>query len=163
MQSIGYDLDRWRRAGTLHFHAVRPTLYGLEMHLASIHKRVLEVQPTALVMDPVTNMMGIGDSAEIRSMMTRVIDFLKNLGITTVFTSLTSVDGSPEQCDIGISSLMDTWVLIQMVEVAGERQRRIYVLKSRGMSHSHQKRALVITDSGIRVETPAEHLAREGH
>ncbi len=152
MRSIGYDLGRWQKAGRLHFHSIRPTLYGLEMHLATIHKRVTEVRPTALIMDPVTNMLGIGEQGEARGMLTRVIDFLKSQGITSIFTSLTEGGAAMEQSAVGISSLMDTWILVRMLEANGERNRLLYILKSRGMAHSNQMREFQLTARGIQLQ-----------
>jgi circadian clock protein KaiC len=149
MASIGFDLGRHVRKGLLRFHAVRPTLYGLESHVVSLHKLVSEFRPEALVMDPITNLTAIGDDAEIKGMLTRVIDFLKSQGITAIFTSLTSGASVLEQSEVGVSSLMDTWLLLSMVQSASERNRVLYLLKSRGMAHSNQMREFVLTDKGI--------------
>ena len=151
MRSIGIDLDKWRKKGNLKFHAVRPTLYGLELHLATMHKMVHEFQPDALAMDPITNLTAISQQDESKAMLVRLIDFLKNAGITTVFTSLTSGGDALEQSDADVSSLMDTWVLVRMLESAGERNRLLYVLKSRGMPHSNQMREFQLTNDGIRL------------
>ena len=152
MRSIGYDLDTWRKAGRLQFHSVRPSLYGLELHLASLHKLVHDFKPLAIVLDPITNMLSIGESAEVKAMLTRVIDFLKNQGITSVFTSLTGGGHDLEQSDVGIYSLMDTWLQVRILEANGERNRLLYLLKSRGMAHSNQMREFVLTDEGIRLQ-----------
>ncbi len=152
MRSIGYDLARWQNAGRLRFHAVRPTVYGLEMHLAMIHKLIVEFPPTAVIMDPVTTMLAIGEAAETRSMLTRVIDFLKSQGITSVFTSLTGGGDVLEESVVGISSLMDTWLLVRMIDSNGERNRLLYVLKSRGMAHSNQMREFRLTSQGIQLQ-----------
>ena len=151
MRSIGFNLDQWRKKDLLRFCSVRPTLYGLEMHLASIHKMVVDFKPQAVVMDPLTNMMSIGESDEVKAMLIRVIDFLKSQGITTIFTSLTAGGSALEQSEIGISSLMDTWLLVRMLESSGERNRLLYVLKSRGMAHSNQMREFVLSDDGIKL------------
>jgi circadian clock protein KaiC len=151
MRSIGIDLGRWSRKGLLEFHSLRPTLFGLEMHLAGIHKLVKEFQPEAVVLDPITNMTSIGSSEEVKAMLTRLIDFLKNCGITAVFTSLTSGGAALEQSEVGVSSLMDTWLLVRMLESSNERNRLLYVLKSRGMPHSHQMREFVMTKEGIQL------------
>ncbi len=151
MGSIGFDLEPWRKQGLLRFNAVRPTLYGLEMHLASIHKLVRDFKPDAVIMDPITNMMTIGESYEVKAMLVRVIDFLKSQGITTIFTSLTGGGDALEQSEVGISSLMDTWLLINMLETNGERNRVLYVIKSRGMAHSNQEREFRLTDDGIKL------------
>lgn len=151
MNSIGIDLDPWIKKALLKFQSVRPTIYGLEAHLVSVHKLVNEFRPTCAVMDPITNLMSIGDTAEIKAMLTRIIDFLKNEHITTVFTSLTEGGRPAEQTEVGISSLMDTWILLRNLEIENDRQRRLYVLKSRGMAHSSQVRLFVLSDDGIQL------------
>jgi circadian clock protein KaiC len=151
MRSIGFDLRKWPRKGLLQFHSLRPTLFGLEMHLASIHKVVKEFKPETIVMDPITNMSSVGSNEEVKAMLTRLIDFLKNEGITAVFTSLTHAESAIEQSEVGISSLMDTWLLLRMQESCNERNRLLYVLKSRGMGHSNQMREYVITRKGIQL------------
>ncbi len=152
MRSIGLDLASWQTNGRLHIHAVRPSVYGLEMHLATLHKQVQAIQPTAVVIDPVTNLTSVGADADITAMLTRLIDYLKGQGITALFTSLTGGGEALEQTDVGISSLMDTWLLVRMVERNGERHRLLYVLKSRGMAHSQQVREFRLTDTGIKLE-----------
>ncbi len=151
MRSIGFDLDHWRKRGLLRFSAARPMLFGLEMHLASIHKIVMDFKPEAVVMDPISNMLLIGESYEVKAMLMRVIDFLKGQGITALFTSLTGGGEALEQSGVGISSLMDTWLLVRILETNGERNRLLYVLKSRGMAHSNQMREFQLTDNGIRL------------
>jgi circadian clock protein KaiC len=173
MASIGFDLGRHVRKGLLRFHSIRPTLYGLESHLVTLHKMVTEFRPEALVMDPITNLSAIGNDAEIKGMLTRVIDFLKSKGVTTIFTSLTSGSNVLEQSEVGVSSLMDTWLLLSMVQSASERNRVLYLLKSRGMAHSNQLREFVLTDKGIDlvdiyvgpgvVYTGAARLSQEAH
>ena len=149
MDSIGFDLRKWTKKGLLRFHSVRPTVYGLEANLVNIHKLVEEFNPSAIVMDPITNLIPIGDTAEIRAMLTRIIDFLKNKNITTVFTSLTS-DSTVEQRDVGVSSLMDTWILLRNLESEGDRQRCLYILKSRGMAHSSKVKQFIMTNNGFK-------------
>jgi circadian clock protein KaiC len=149
MGSIGFDLGKWVKKGLLKFRSVRPTMFGLETHLVSIHKLVEDFKPAAVVVDPVTNLSSVGDTDEIKVMMMRVIDFLKNKQITAVFTSLTTDGSDFEQSEIGISSLMDTWILLRNIETDGERNRLLYILKSRGMSHSNQVREFILSDNGI--------------
>ena len=151
MASIGIDLSRWVSKGLLKFHSARSTLYGLEQHLVVVHKLVGEFKPAAVVMDPITNLTSIGNIEDIKSMLTRVIDFLKAGVITTLFTSLTEGGRAVERTDVGISSLMDTWLLLQCVESAGEHNRTLYLLKSRGMAHSNQVREFLLTDRGIEL------------
>ncbi len=152
MRSIGLDLDRHLRSGRLRFHNVRPTVYGLELHLTTLHKVVEEFGPDAVIIDPITNMQHIAARAEVTSMLTRIIDFLKNRKITSLMTSLTTGGDALEQTEIGISSLMDTWLLVRMVESNGERNRLLYVLKSRGMAHSNQMREFRLSDRGIELQ-----------
>lgn len=151
MASIGIHLDRWIRKGLLKFHNVRPTLYGLESHLLAVHNLVGDFQPASVVMDPITNLAAVGDTGEIKSMLTRVIDYLKNQHITALFTSLTEGGEALDRSEVGISSLMDTWLLLRMVESAQERNRILYVLKSRGMGHSNQMREFVLSNKGIEL------------
>ncbi|HNU71752.1 MAG TPA: circadian clock protein KaiC [Thermodesulfobacteriota bacterium] len=152
MASIGFDLAHWVKQERLRFHAVRSTLYGLEQHLVAIHKLVEEFGPDCVVMDPVTNLTSIGDRAEITAMLSRVIDYLKQQGITAVFTSLTEGGSANEGTDVGISSLMDTWLEVRQEKVSGERRRLLSILKSRGMAHSSAVRQFTLSDKGIRME-----------
>jgi circadian clock protein KaiC len=149
MASVGYSLGRWDRKGLLRFHAVRSTLYGLEQHLVTIHKQVEEFKPTVVVVDPITTMRSIGDQTEIQAMLTRVVDMLKGRGITALFNSLTEDRRLNGQSDAAISSLMDTWLLLQNLESGGERNRLLFILKSRGMAHSNQIREFILTNKGI--------------
>jgi circadian clock protein KaiC len=151
MRSIGLDLERWVKAGLLRFHAVRPTQHGLETHLAIIHKLVQEFQPRVLVLDPVSNMEAVGSEGAVKSMLSRLLDFLKMEQITTLCTSLTAGGDHPERSEVGVSSLMDTWILLQNRYSDGERNRLIYLLKSRGMAHSNQVREFLVTDNGVQL------------
>ncbi len=148
MKSIGFDLERWVRQGLLRFHPARPHLRGLETHLATMHKQIAEFAPKIVAIDPVSNLTDIGTSSEAKAMLTRLVDFLKARGITAVFTSLTSQTDDPERTEVGISSLMDTWLLVRNLESNGERNRGLYILKSRGMPHSNQVREFVLTSHG---------------
>lgn len=149
MASIGIELKSWEEKKLLHFHAVRPTFFGLEMHLVSIHDCTQEIKPRVVVVDPVTNLLSAGGEAEVRSMLTRLIDFFKSEQITAIFLSLTSGENGPEQSEVGVSSLMDTWILLRNLEHSGERNRALYILKSRGMAHSNQVREFHLSDKGI--------------
>jgi len=153
MRSIGIDLEPYVKKGLLRMHASRPTLYGLEMHLVQIHKMVGEFDPAVVIVDPISNFISGGTSGDTQSMLLRLIDFLKGRQTTAMFTHLTSggTSGSTswEGTDVGVSSLIDTWLLMRDIELAGERNRGLYVLKSRGMAHSNQIREFVITNRGI--------------
>lgn len=151
MRSIGVDLDHWVKKGLLRFQAARPTAYGLEMHLAIVHKTINDFAPRVVVVDPVTNLMSVGNVDEVKAMLTRLIDFMKGRQITGLFTSLTDSEGEQERTDVGISSLMDTWILLQMIESNGERNRGLYVLKARGMAHSNQIREYKMSRQGIEL------------
>ena len=152
MRSIGLDLAPWLEEGLLHFHATRPTAYGLESHLAMLHKLIKNVQPRVVLVDPITNFMKAGSEAEAESMLMRLIDFLKSQQITAFFTSLSHGGSALEQSHTGISSLIDTWLLLRDIELGGERNRGIYVLKSRGMGHSNQIREFFLADDGITLK-----------
>jgi circadian clock protein KaiC len=155
MASIGLKLRPWVQGGRLRFHAVRSTLYGLEQHLVAIHKHVSEFRPHCVVIDPITNLTTVGDPTEITSMMLRVIDFLKQHGVTAVFTSLTTGGHAEQFSEVGISSLMDTWLLLRQSESGGDRARLLYILKSRGMAHSSRIREFRLTNKGIHLEDGA--------
>jgi circadian clock protein KaiC len=150
MRSIGLDLERWVKKGLLRFHATRSTIYGLEMHLVTCHKLVREFKPDVVVLDPIGNLTMAGSNADTTSMLIRLLDFLKAEKITALWTNLTS-GNEKEQTDVGISSLVDTWLLLRDVELNGERNRALYVLKSRGMAHSNQIREFLLTDQGIEL------------
>jgi circadian clock protein KaiC len=149
-RSIGVDLEQWVRKGLLQFHAARPTYGGIEQVLLLTHKRITSFRPAVVVVDPVTNLLMVSTQNEVRSMLTRLVDFLKTQQITAIFTSLTSA-GALEASEADVSSLMDTWLLLKNIEVGGERNRALYVLKSRGMEHSNQIREFVLTDHGLRL------------
>ena len=149
MRSIGLDLQRWIDDGLLHFHASRPTLYGLEMHLAVIHNLVNDIRPHAVIIDPITNFGAGSELRDVNSMVLRLIDFLKTRQITALLVNLTSGDRALEKSEANVSSLIDTWLLLRDIESAGERNKGMYVLKSRGMAHSNQIREFVITSTGV--------------
>jgi circadian clock protein KaiC len=152
MNSMGMDLQPCIDSGALRIDASRPTIFGLEAHLMNIHDAVETFSPTVVVIDPVTNLVSVGDEFEVRSMLTRIIDFLKTRQITALFTSLTTGGEAIERTEVGISSLMDTWILLRDIETDGERNRGIMVLKSRGMSHSNQVREFLMTSHGIELQ-----------
>jgi circadian clock protein KaiC len=151
MRSIGLELDRWIKKGLLRFHLARPTLYGLEMHLATMHKLVEQFKPSIVVVDPMSGLTMAGNLAEIQAMMMRLVDYLKQQGVTTLLTSLTSGGSALEQTDFGVSSLVDAWIVLKDIENGGERNRALQVLKTRGIAHSNQVRELLLTDRGIEL------------
>lgn len=151
MKSIGIDLEQWSASGVLFHQAWRPTQSGLEMHLLRIHKLVEKVQPQFVIVDPITSLIDSSSNEEVYSMLLRMIDFLKNRGITAIFVSLTYGGENLENTRLGISSLADTWILLRDVEFNGERNRCLYVLKSRGMAHSNQVREFIMTAHGIQL------------
>jgi circadian clock protein KaiC len=160
MSSIGLDLRKWVDQKRLVFSASRPTEHGLEMHLAQIHKMIVEHRPEAVIIDPITNFGMVANTLEIKAMLMRLLDFLKGSGITCMFTSLTSGRSALEMTEVGVSSLVDTWLFVRDIESNGERNRGLYVLKSRGMAHSNQIREFLITSKGIRLVDV--YLGREG-
>jgi circadian clock protein KaiC len=149
MRSIGIDLARPVAQGLLEFHAARPTLSGLEMHLATMLKEVARFKPDAVVVDPLNSFVTIGNEDDVKMMLLRLVDALKLRCITALFTSLTTGGHSLEQTDVAISSLIDTWLLVRDMESGGERNRGLYILKSRGMAHSNQIREFSLTAQGI--------------
>ena len=150
MRSVGVDLSKWIRKGSLRFEAWRPTMFGIEMHLVRAHKLVEEHDPDVVILDPITNLIA-GSDREINFMLMRLLDYLKSKQITACFSALTSAGENQEQTTTAISSLIDTWILVRDVELNGERNRCIYVLKSRGMAHSNQVREFIIGSDGIRL------------
>jgi len=151
MRSIGIDLDPWVSKGLLQFQAARPTYGGIEQHLLVTHKCVSSFKPGVVVVDPITNLLLVSTLGEVRSMLTRMVDFLKTEQITAVFTSLTAGGGTLEANEADVSSLMDTWLLLRTIEAGGELNRALYVLKSRGMNHSNQIREFLLTNDGLRL------------
>jgi circadian clock protein KaiC len=150
MGSIGIDLAAWVKRGLLRIHSSRPTMHGLEQHLVMMHELVQAFRPAVVVVDPISNLTLDRGAAEVKPTLMRLIDFLKQQQITSVFTTLTTGGGAtPEDSEVGVSSLMDTWLLLRNVEFNGERNRMIYVLKSRGMPHSNQVREFLLSDDGI--------------
>jgi circadian clock protein KaiC len=151
MRSIGIDLEPWTHKGLLQFQAARPTYGGIEQHLLVTHRCVSSYHPSVVVVDPITNLLTVSTLPEVRSMLTRMVDFLKTQQITALFTSLTAGGGDLEATEADVSSLMDSWLLMRSIEVGGELNRVLYVLKSRGMAHSNQIREFLLTDDGLRL------------
>ena len=149
MHSIGLSLEPIVKRGLLRFHSARPSLYGLEMHLATMFKEIAAFQPHVVVVDPITSLMDSGTESESKGMVTRLIDYLKAGQVTSLFTSLTQDARSLQQSESAMSSLMDAWLLLQDIEGNGERNRLFYVLKARGMAHSNQIREFLISNHGI--------------
>ena len=172
MRSIGINLEPWVKKGLLKFHASRPTFCGLEMHLVQIHNLVSSFNPSIVIFDPITNMISIGTENTVKSMLTRLLDYLKMKKlVTTLFTNLSHHEDL-EKTTMAISSLMDTWILLRDIEISGERNRGLYVLKARGIGHSNQIREFLLTKEGINVRdvylgqdkvlTGSARLAQEG-
>jgi circadian clock protein KaiC len=151
MLSIGLDLQPHINSGHLEIVAARPSHYGLELHLATMLKKIDRFQPQSVVLDPLTSFVTAGSIADAQAMLIRLVDILKSRGITALFTSVTNGGKSIESPEVEISSLMDTWLLVRQEEADGERNRLLYVLKSRGMPHSNQVREFLITSQGIQL------------
>jgi len=149
MGSIGIDLARWVKKGLLRFHSARPSLYGLEMHLLTFHKVIKEFNPQVFIVDPISNLSAAGTQAEIKSILTRLLDYLKMKNISAFLTDLTHFTGSLEHTSEEVSSLIDTWLLLRDIELNGERNRGLYILKSRGMAHSNQIQEFLLSNEGI--------------
>ncbi len=151
MRSIGIDLEPWVKSGVLQFQADRPSRYGLETHLVTMHQVVASFRPTVTVIDPVTNLMTVGTFSDVQSMLTRMIDHLKTENVTAMLTSLMPGETEIERTETTISSLMDTWIVLANDAVGGRHQRGLYVLKSRGMAHSNDLREFALTDHGLHL------------
>ena len=151
MRSIGINLKTWVDRGLLQFHAARPTIFGLERHLTTVRKAVTDFKPQVVIMDPVNSFDDEGTRSGAKAMLVRVIDFLKSNQITCLYTSLTAGGHDLEQSEVSVSSLIDTWLLLRVIETGGERNRGLFVLKSRGMAHSNQIREFLLTDHGVEL------------
>jgi circadian clock protein KaiC len=152
LSSIGFHLDPLIKKGLLKIVSTRPSFFGLEMHLLDLYKVIAEFQPTSVVIDPLTSLIGEGNQREIQSMVTRMIDHLKSKGITGFFTSLVSSTAEKYTSgEVGVSSLIDTWIVVrELEEDAGKRRiRGLYIVKSRGMGHSSDVQKLILSDGGI--------------
>lgn len=160
MRSIGIDLNKHIEKGLLKFHASRPTMYGLEMHLVVIYKMIRKFKPATIILDPITNLISVGSVSEVKSILTRLIDFLQTQQITVMFTALSLNNIINEQTDEGVSSLVDAWIQVRDIELNGERNRGLYIMKSRGMKHSNQVREFTITSKGLLLEDV--YLGTEG-
>ena len=151
MRSIGIDFEPWIKKGLLQFHATRPTLHGLETHLTMCIKLINKFKPSIVVLDPINAFVMGQNQTEVKTMLLRLVDYLKMKKVTAFCTSLTTTAGSMESTDIYISSLIDTWLLLRDIEIGGERNRGLYVLKSRGMAHSNQIREFRLTNHGVEL------------
>ena len=152
MRSIGLDLEQWVKKQLLYFHAGRATMYGLEMHLATFHKLIQKLEPQIVVLDPIDSLILAGNHRDATAMLSRLIDFLKSKRITALLTNLSSNSNALENTGLDISSVADTWLLLRDIELGGERNRALYVLKSRGMAHSNQIREFLLTSQGIELQ-----------
>ncbi|KGO86172.1 KaiC 1 [Flavobacterium rivuli WB 3.3-2 = DSM 21788] len=153
MKSIGMDLDKYIQSGLLQIHSSRPSLNGLELHLLKLRKMIKDFKPTTVIIDPISNLISVGSEQEVRSMLVRLIDMLKFNNITALFTSLNkqNENSRPDLAEESVSSLVDTWVTVRDMEGVGERNRGLFIVKSRGMGHSNQVREFVITAKGIEL------------
>ncbi len=152
MRSIGIDLQKWVKRGLLRFCAARPSTFGLEVHISMILKEVDEFHPQVVVLDPVSSFDAAGTRLDALSMVMRLIDRFKSLQISTMLTSLVGAGEAAEHSAVGVSSVIDGWILLRSLEQGGERTRALYVLKARGIRHSNQVRELLITDRGLDLE-----------
>jgi circadian clock protein KaiC len=151
LRSVSVDLQKHVDSGLLKFRASWPTLFGLEMHLVAIHKEIKKFRPDVVILDPITNFVNVGSVAEVKIMLIRLIDFLHEEGISVMFTALSLNNVLNEQTDEGVSSLVDAWLLVKDIEFNGERNKGMYIMKSRGMKHSNQVREFIITDNGLNL------------
>ncbi|MCP9749883.1 circadian clock protein KaiC [Ferruginibacter sp. HRS2-29] len=151
MKSLGMNLSKHIKSGLLNFQASRPTSHGLEMHLLVIFKMIRQFKPSTVILDPITNLVTVGTVSELKSMLVRLIDFLQKEQVNVLFTALTLNYTVNEQTDEGVSSLVDAWLMVKDIELNGERNRGMYIMKSRGMNHSNQVREFVISSKGLEL------------
>ncbi|HLJ45418.1 MAG TPA: circadian clock protein KaiC [Bryobacteraceae bacterium] len=170
MRSIGLDLGRWVEKGLLRIEATRPSAFGLEMHLVRMHHLLAKYNPRVVVLDPISGLLPGGSTHDVSALVLRMVDFIKDRGATAMFTALSDEDNL-QSTSLSISSLVDTWILLRNIDVNGERNRVLYVLKSRGMPHSNQIREFLLTSEGVQLRdvyigpggvlTGSARLARE--
>lgn len=153
MKSIGINLEQYIGKGLLQIHSSRPSLNGLELHLLTLRKLIREFQPTTVIIDPISNLISVGSEHEVRSMLVRLIDMLKLNNITALFTSLNKQSNGIQSdlAEDSVTSLVDTWITVRDMEGIGERNRGVFIVKSRGMGHSNQVREFLITSKGIEL------------
>lgn len=151
MRSVGLDLQHWIDARLLRLEASRPTVHGVELHLAQVHRLVARFAPQTVIIDPISNFASASSILDAWAMLLRLIDFLKTRGITAMLVNLTNGGHATEATEVGVSSLIDTWLVLRDIEAGGERNRGLYVIKSRGMAHSNQIREFIITSTGIQL------------
>ncbi len=151
MRSIGINQEQWVKSGLLRFHSNRPTFIGLESYLTMMHKAIIDFKPEVVIVDPISSFIVGANEFEAKSMIMRLVDFLKMNSITGFFTALTGVGSEMEGLKVNVSSLIDTWLLLRDIEIGGERNRGLYILKSRGMAHSNQIREFILTDHGVEL------------
>jgi circadian clock protein KaiC len=151
MHAVGLDLKKWADKNLLKFSARRPNLYGLETHLAAMHREVNDFEPDGVVVDPMSALMSAALAGDVHSMILRLVDFLKARGVTALFTNLGLGSAESTTTQMQVSSLMDTWLLLYNRESNGEHNRQLYVLKSRGMGHSNQIREFILSSDGIKL------------
>lgn len=163
MRSVGLDLEPWVKKGLLHFNAMRPTSTGLEGHLAVIHRLITQLRPAVVIIDPITNLVSASGSYDVKSMLVRLVDFLKMQEITSMFTNLTFAGDPQERTAAAVSSLMDTWIVLRDSKPNGRPRRELYVLKSRGMAHSREARELIVSERGLELGIVLkDHLPADG-
>lgn len=156
MKSIGLDLKKYIKNGLLNIHAFRPTIYGLEMHLTMLIRLTDKYLPHAVIIDPINSFLDEFNELEIKLMLMRFIDALKDKKITVFMLSLTGGGENTERTNVAISSIVDTWIVLRDIEKSGNRNRTLFILKSRGQKHSNQVREYFITSQGIQLISPTE-------
>jgi circadian clock protein KaiC len=162
MRSIHLNLGQHVKSGLLHFFASRPTMHGLEMHLVIIYKLIRKFKPKVVVLDPITNLVTVGNVSEVKSILIRLIDFLQNEQITVLFTALASSDGKHRQADEDVASLVDAWISVGHIEINSQRNRELFIVKARGMKNSNEVRDLMISNRGLEIVKPVPGPERVG-
>lgn len=150
MRSVGIDLQRWIDAGRLRIEAERSTAMGLEEHLVALDRYIEEAQPTVVALDALGSLGRVGTGTAVTATVARQVDAMKSRGITSVLTVLAG-EGEGEAASLAVSSLTDTWLLLRNVERDGERNRLLFVIKSRGTAHSNKVREFLLTESGAQL------------
>jgi circadian clock protein KaiC len=159
MTSIGINLEAYKTNSLLHFYYARPSLQNLELHFMAIKEQIEILKPGVVILDPITNLMTEGPNSDVRSMLTRFVDYLKTKQITVMFTAAITIGSiSQNPSDEGISSMVDTWIMLQDIETEDERYKSLYVMKSRGMKHSKKVKEFIISSTGISLTPLIKNL-----
>jgi circadian clock protein KaiC len=150
LRSVGIDLAPYIASGLLHMQSIRSSLCGAEEHIGTLRNLLDAYQPRCFVIDPLSAIINSDADASRRRMPEQLLGLTKASGITIVCSSLLSGnDALSEGSSIQVSTVADTWIHISYAVMAGERNRALTIVKSRGTEHSNQVRELMLSSDGV--------------